>query len=83
MFNEGPPDDIVSEVIEGGYVEREGEQLKLTDKGNDERNRLSTLAGLNIKYQSERSAMKEKSHPPKPESGIIKKASLAVNQKPS
>ena len=27
---------------------------KYTEKGIDEKNRLSTLAGLNIKYQSER-----------------------------
>lgn len=71
MFNEETPDIIVSEVIEGGYVEREGEKLKLTDKGNDERNRLSTLAGLNIKYQSERNAMKQKSPTDNSEPGIV------------
>ena len=70
MFNEEAPDDIVSEVIEGGYVEKEGDKLRLTDKGNDERNRLSTLAGLNIKYQSERNAMKRKSLSANPEASI-------------
>ena len=76
MFNEETPDVIVSEVIEGGYVEKEGDKLRLTDKGNDERNRLSTLAGLNIKYQSERNAMKQKSFSTNTVPGI-------VNQKPS
>ena len=35
------------------------QNFKLTEKGLDEKNRLCTLAGLNIKYQSEE---KEKSN---------------------
>ena len=59
MFNEDAPVDAVAEIIQDGYVEKDGERLKLTAKGNDERNRLSTLAGLNIRYKSEREAEQE------------------------
>lgn len=54
MFNEEAPVDAIEEIISEGYVAKEGDKLVLTPKGNDERNRLSTLAGLNIKYRSER-----------------------------
>ena len=54
MFNEEAPVEVIEEIIAEGYVERDGDKLSLTTKGNDERNRLSTLAGLNIKYRSER-----------------------------
>ena len=59
MFNEDAPVDALAEIIQDGYVEKDGESLKLTEKGNDERNRLSTLAGLNIRYRSEREAKEE------------------------
>lgn len=54
MFNEEAPSEVIDEIIKQGYVQRNGDALTLTEKGNDERNRLSTLAGLNIKYRSER-----------------------------
>ena len=54
MFNEEAPAEVIDEIIKQGFVEKKGEALILTEKGNDERNRLSTLAGLNIKYRSER-----------------------------
>ena len=60
MFNEDAPTEAVAEIIEQGYVEKDGDNLKLTAKGNDERNRLSTLAGLNIKYRSERESATQK-----------------------
>jgi len=54
MFKENAPNEAVTEVIADGYVVKDGDNLVLTEKGNDERNRLSTLAGLNIKYATER-----------------------------
>lgn len=54
MFREETPRDAVKEVISDGFVEKTNNALKITDKGLDEKNRLCTLAGLNIKYQSER-----------------------------
>ena len=54
MFNEEAPTDAIQEIEKDGYVTKEGDLYVLTDKGNDERNRLSTLAGLNIRYKSER-----------------------------
>lgn len=54
MFNEEAPADVIAEIIQAGYVIKDGDNLILTAQGNDERNRLSTLAGLNIKYRSER-----------------------------
>ena len=54
MFNEEAPTDALQEIEQDGYVTKQGDIYVLTDKGNDERNRLSTLAGLNIKYRSER-----------------------------
>tara|TARA_R100001163_G_C4961388_1_gene125075 strand:- start:157 stop:390 length:234 start_codon:yes stop_codon:yes gene_type:complete len=59
MFQEETmPSDILNELIKQGLVELKGNTATLTDQGNDERRRLSTLAGLNIAYSSER---KEKS----------------------
>ena len=54
MFNEEAPTDALQEIEQDGYVTKQGDIYVLTDKGNDERNRLSTLAGLKIKYRSER-----------------------------
>ena len=58
VFEEQLPDDIDKELLNNGFIRETdkaiGYQYKLTDKGIDEKNRLATLAGLNIKYQSER-----------------------------
>ena len=54
MFREETPREAVSEVIKDGFVEKNTDSiLQITTKGLDEKNRLCTLAGLNIKYQSE------------------------------
>lgn len=59
MFQEETmPSDVLNELIKQGLVELKNDTAILTDQGNDERRRLSTLAGLNIAYSSER---KEKS----------------------
>ncbi len=54
MSEETLPEPHLSEVIEQGLVARlyRG-NIVLTEKGLDEKNRLCTLAGLNIKYLSE------------------------------
>jgi len=53
MFKEEVPRCALEEVITEGFVKEEKESFALTEKGLDEKNRLCTLAGLNIKYQSE------------------------------
>lgn len=53
MFREEVPRCALKDVIEDGFVSEDKEQFQLTEKGLDEKNRLCTLAGLNIKYQSE------------------------------
>ena len=47
-------DDIPSDLITDGYIVVNGQSYELTDKGKDEKNRLCTLAGLNIMYSSEK-----------------------------
>jgi len=54
MFDEDTPQEHLQEVIEGGFVKKIGEDLSITEKGLDEKNRLCTLAGLNIKYSTEK-----------------------------
>ena len=54
MFDEDTPQEHLNEVIEDGFVKKNGEDLSITEKGLDEKNRLCTLAGLNIKYSSEK-----------------------------
>ena len=58
VFEEQLPDDIDKELLNNGFIaptnKAVGYEYQLTDKGIDEKNRLATLAGLNIKYQSER-----------------------------
>ena len=54
MFKEDLPTNVVRELKEGGFVNEDDASVSLTDKGIDEKNRLCTLAGLNIKYSSER-----------------------------
>ena len=58
VFEEELPDDLDKELLNNGFIiptnKAVGYEYRLTDKGIDEKNRLATLAGLNIKYQSER-----------------------------
>ena len=54
MFGDDLDDSYIQEMIEGGYVKLEGRDYKLTETGLSEKNRLCTLCGLNIKYQSEK-----------------------------
>ena len=54
MFEDEIPQDILIGVVKDGFVEKNDNTFQLTDKGIDEKNRLCTLAGLNIKYSSER-----------------------------
>lgn len=53
MFKEDVPRCALEEVINEGFVTESEDDFNLTEKGLDEKNRLCTLAGLNIKYQSE------------------------------
>ena len=53
MFKEETPQEHLEEVVSDGFVAKEEEGFAITPKGLDEKNRLCTLAGLNIKYQSE------------------------------
>lgn len=54
MFDEDTPQEHLNDVIKDGYVKKNGEDLSITEKGLDEKNRLCTLAGLNIKYSTEK-----------------------------
>ena len=54
MFKEELPQDVEQQLVQEGFVEKNDSNIQLTDKGIDEKNRLCTLAGLNIKYSSER-----------------------------
>lgn len=54
MFKEELPQEVEQELVQEGFVEKNDSNIQLTDKGLDEKNRLCTLAGLNIKYSSER-----------------------------
>ena len=54
MFKEETPSGAIDEVLGLGFVEETETGYKITSKGLDEKNRLCTLAGLNIKYASER-----------------------------
>ena len=51
-FNNDLPQQVSSELKDKGFIETDNGNAKLTDKGLDERKRLTTLAGLNIAYQS-------------------------------
>ena len=53
MFKEETPSGAIKDVVQLGFVEKTEEGYKITSKGLDEKNRLCTLAGLNIKYASE------------------------------
>ena len=54
MFKEELPLEVEEELVKEGFVKKNDSDIQLTDKGLDEKNRLCTLAGLNIKYSSER-----------------------------
>ena len=56
MFGDEMPSDIITGLIQDGYVVIQGERAVLSEKGLDEKNRLCTLAGLNIMYKSEKIA---------------------------
>lgn len=56
MFGDEMPSDLLNELIKEGFVVIKGDTAHLSDKGKDEKNRLCTLAGLNIMYQSEKTA---------------------------
>ena len=54
MSEEDLPEPHFSEAVTEGFVARlYSGKISLTEKGLDEKNRLCTLAGLNIKYLSE------------------------------
>ena len=54
MFNEDTPKELLANVVKEGFVEKNDNNYQLTDKGIDEKSRLCTLSGLNIKYSSEK-----------------------------
>tara|TARA_S200002703_G_scaffold102159_1_gene88507 strand:- start:16 stop:240 length:225 start_codon:yes stop_codon:yes gene_type:complete len=54
MFGDDIPSDLLTNLITEGYIKVEGQKYNLTEKGLDEKNRLCTLAGLNIMYSSEK-----------------------------
>lgn len=56
MFGDEMPSDLLNGLIQEGFVEIKGDKAVLSEKGLDEKNRLCTLAGLNIMYQSEKEA---------------------------
>jgi len=54
MFGDDIPSDLLTSLITEGYISVDGQKYNLTEKGLDEKNRLCTLAGLNIMYSSEK-----------------------------
>ena len=54
MLDEDIPDPLKKPLIEEGFLANLDGKVALTTKGLDEKNRLCTLAGLNIKYSFER-----------------------------
>ncbi len=54
MFGDDIPSDLLTTLITDGYIKVNGQNYDLTEKGLDEKNRLCTLAGLNIMYSSEK-----------------------------
>ena len=47
-------EEDIEEVIDQGLVEKVHDNFLITEAGLSEKNRLCTLAGLNIRYQSEK-----------------------------
>jgi hypothetical protein len=58
MFGDNLPQEALQEPLSRGLIEKRGNEYGITEKGLDEKNRLCTLAGLNIKYQFERDRLK-------------------------
>jgi hypothetical protein len=54
MFSEELTEEDIEEVIDQGLVEKVHDNFLITEAGLSEKNRLCTLAGLNIRYQSEK-----------------------------
>ena len=58
VFEEDLPSGSENELISEGFITANNKAIgygyNITEKGLDEKNRLCTLAGLNIKYASER-----------------------------
>jgi len=54
MFGDEIPSDLLTTLITDGFIKVNGQNYDLTEKGLDEKNRLCTLAGLNIMYSSEK-----------------------------
>ena len=54
MFGDDIPSELLTSLITEGYIKVNGQNYDLTEKGLDEKNRLCTLAGLNIMYSSEK-----------------------------
>jgi hypothetical protein len=54
MFGDEIPSDLLTSLITDGFIKVNGQNYDLTEKGLDEKNRLCTLAGLNIMYSSEK-----------------------------
>ncbi len=54
MFGDEMPSEVLTELIKDGFVKIQEDKAILSEKGLDEKNRLCTLAGLNIMYQSEK-----------------------------
>ena len=54
MFKDSLPSNILTELIKEGFILLNGQNYEITPKGLDEKNRLCTLAGLNIMYSSEK-----------------------------
>ena len=54
MFRDDVPEPLINEAVADGYIEKNDVSIKRTPKGLDEKNRLCTLAGLNVKYGFEK-----------------------------
>ena len=54
MFGDSLPSELLTDLIKEGFIKVDAENYLLTEKGLDEKNRLCTLAGLNIMYSSEK-----------------------------
>ena len=64
MFEDGQlPEPILKNLIDADFAKLKGTKYILTEKGMSEKNRLCTLAGLNILYSSEK-AKKESPQTP-------------------
>ena len=53
MSNDEIDLDLIEDSIKDGFIVYQKGRLKLSETGINEKNRLCTLAGLNIKYKSE------------------------------